>query len=182
MIKTWWDQARVRASSQKFKVRFIVGALIAVLVLTEPRAEHYGDRIQWVLPTVALGCTVVNGTAAEYLGRFLIFEVILQGFKNGLGDAPINQRPSGGDRGFPSGHTSAAVFGASNLVSECIEKNYWVKAAVIVAAGFVGSSRIEAEKHNIWQVLAGVFLGLMTERAFRGRPLFARFRKKAKKT
>ncbi len=182
MIPTQFSSIFVLLRSQATKVRIVVIALLAVLVLTEPRAERYGDRYQWVLPTLALGCSAVNGTAVEYFGRFLMMEVILHGSKNGLGDRPINTRPNGNDRGFPSGHTTAAVFGASSLVSECIEKNPWVKTAVIVAAGFTGASRIEAEKHDIWQVLAGVILGLLTERAFRGKPIFARFRKKVNET
>ncbi len=146
----------------------IILVVLALTVLfTPPVAERYGDRLQVALPLLALGCAVVTGGAGEYLIRFVALEVVVHGSKNGLGDMAINQRPSGGIHGFPSGHSAAASFGASALVHECIQKSPIVKAVAIIAAGFVGASRIEAEKHNIWQVLVGIITGYVIERAFR---------------
>lgn len=94
--------------------------------------------------------------------------VVTHGSKAALGDAPINQRPSGGDKGFPSAHTAAAAFGASSLVNDCISTHPTAKAVTVIAAAFVGASRIDARKHDIWQVLAGGLLGWGADRAVRG--------------
>lgn len=154
--------------SQRFKIPAIM-AVIALTVLMSLRdTERLGDRLQFALPILGLGCAAVNGTWGEYVVRFVGLEVILHSSKNGLGTLPINQRPDGGIRGFPSGHTTAAVYGASALLRECIEGNWAVKTTIILAAAFVGGSRIEAERHTTWQVLFGALLGLFCDRAARG--------------
>lgn len=141
--------------------------LALTILFTEPVAERYGDRLQVALPLLALGCSVVTGGAGEYLIRLATLEIVVHGSKAALGDLPMNQRPNGSGKGFPSGHTAAAAFGASALLHECIQKSPVVKAVVVISAGFVGASRIEAEKHNIWQVLAGVLTGYIIDRALR---------------
>ncbi|EBA02604.1 Phosphoesterase, PA-phosphatase related protein [Rhodobacterales bacterium HTCC2150] len=157
--------------SSKISQRSIKISIILILILTvlvsEKRAERYGDNFQIVLPLMALGCNVVNGSAGEYFVRYLGMFFTTHGFKRGLGEIPLNTRPNGKTHGFPSGHTSTAVFGASSLVSDCITSSPIVKGVVIVTAGFVGASRIESENHNIWQVLAGVLVGWFWDRAAR---------------
>lgn len=145
----------------------VLAGLLAVLLMSGPLAERWGDRFQIALPLLGLGCTVLTGGTGEYLARFAVMELAVHGTKQGLGAVPINQRPGGGLQGFPSGHTAAATFGASALLHECIRSSLPVQAAVVIAAGFTGASRIEAERHTIWQVLAGVLVGWLTERAFR---------------
>ncbi len=145
----------------------VIVVLLLVVVLTKPDAEKYGDHLQYALPSLAWGCEIAEGRGKEYFLRFLVMEGILHGSKQGLGDIPLNTRPNGGDEGFPSGHTTAAVFGASALVQECLKNRPVVQMLVITAGGYVGASRIEAGKHDIWQVLAGVFLGWFCERFLR---------------
>lgn len=145
----------------------ILLVLAATLLLTPPLSERYGDNLQIALPLLGLGCSVLTGGAGEYLLRFVVLEVGIHGPKTALGTAEINARPGGGYKGFPSGHTAAATFGASALVHNCISNSPVTKAVVIIGAGFTGASRIEAEKHNIWQVLAGVLLGWGCERLLR---------------
>lgn len=146
-------------------VAVVLGLTVAA---TERRAESYGDALQVALPLLAWGCEAANGRAGEFFLRFLVMFTAAHGSKNLLGDAPINIRPTGNDEGMPSAHASAAVLGASALVHDCLRGNPVVQGAVIVSAAFVGSSRIEAEKHDIWQVLAGALLGLVCDRALRG--------------
>jgi len=155
--------------STLFRVRkaVILGVLAATLLFTAPVAERYGDRLQIVLPVLALGCSVLTGSVGEYMVRLVGLEVVVHSTKLGLGERPINQRPDGGYKGFPSGHTAAASFGASALVHECIGKSPFVKGVVILGAAFTGASRIEADKHNIWQVLAGALTGWGIDRVLR---------------
>jgi hypothetical protein len=54
------------------------------------------------------------------------------------------------------------------MVSDCLAGQPVAQAVSVLAAGFVGASRIEAGAHDIWQVLAGIVLGLVCDRAFRG--------------
>ncbi|RMH43093.1 MAG: phosphatase PAP2 family protein [Alphaproteobacteria bacterium] len=146
----------------------IVLVVIALVVATTERsAERYGDRLQVALPLMAWGCEALNGHAAEYLLRYVVMFTAAHGSKRLLGDAPFNIRPDGGGHGMPSAHTSTAVLGASSLVQECLVGHPFVQGVTIISAGFVGASRIEAERHDIWQVLAGALLGWGVDRAFR---------------
>ena len=145
----------------------VIVALFLVIAITKPDPEKYGDHLQYALPTLAWACEIADGRGREYFARFLVMEAVLHGSKQGLGRAAINIRPNGGDEGFPSGHTTAAVFGASALVHNCLKNRPVAQMLVITAAGFTGASRIEAGKHDIWQVLAGVFLGWFCERFLR---------------
>lgn len=159
------------------RAQVIALVLALVVVVTPPSARIHGDRLQVALPLLAWACAGSTGRQAanEFFLRYLTMVAITQSAKRGLGDAPINRRPSGSLQGFPSGHMSTAVLGASALVHECLRNAPGVAAGVIVAAGLVGASRIEAGKHDIWQVLAGAILGLVCERAFR-KPSAARNR------
>jgi|GEM_PF-3720029 len=97
--------------------------------------------------------------ACAIRGRYLLLEAAIKGPKFGLGDAPINQRPSGGGHGFPSGHTAATSFGATALVMGCLRDSPGAQALAVLSAGFVGGSRIDAD---------------LTGRTARDRPGYAR--------
>ena len=155
----------------RFKLIVVTVTLALTALLSAPRGvEKIGDNLQIALPLLGWGCSIINGQGADYFVRFLTLNVFIHGSKQGLGYAEINMRPNGGDEGFPSGHTSAAAFGASNLIYMCVQKNHWVQGAVLISAAFVGGSRVEANKHDMWQVLAGMFLGWLTDRLFRKTP------------
>lgn len=143
-------------------------AVLAFAVLNGPgNARQIGDRLQIALPSIAFACSVLNGSGGEYALRFATMMIVAHGSKHGLGQAPINIRPNGADLGFPSAHTSAAVIGASSIVHDCVTGNPVVKAVVVISAGFVGASRIDSDRHDIWQVLAGALLGWGCDRALR---------------
>lgn len=141
--------------------------LVLSLLATRPGAERYGDNLQIALPLAGLGCAALTGNAGPYFARFAGMWLTLHATKRGLGDRQINERPGGGHQGFPSGHTAAAAFGAAALAQECVAHAPLLRTAVVVAAGYVGASRIEARRHDIWQVLAGVILALAFHGGFR---------------
>ena len=155
--------------SYPWRIRAILGVLALVVCLSpwDRDGEGIGDNLQIALPLLAWGCEAMNGNGPEYLLRYVAMWTTLHGTKQALGHAEINQRPNGGIHGFPSGHTSTAVFGASSLVQSCIGEQPIVKGVIITAAAFVGTSRVESNWHDIWQVLAGVGLGWVSDRAFR---------------
>ncbi len=144
-----------------------IGATLWVLAAVTGPAERLGDRIQIALPLMAGACAATKGALAEQVGRFAGSMVVVHGLKNGLGDAPLNQRPNGRDRGFPSGHTAAAAFGASYLVRECATLLPYAGPAAVLAAGFVGGSRLDANRHDLPQVMAGAVVGIGFDIGFR---------------
>ncbi|MBW6506501.1 MAG: phosphatase PAP2 family protein [Rhodobacteraceae bacterium] len=159
--------AAARRLSMRSRVAIIMVALALVVAATPRSVERYGDNLQIALPILAIGCSALNGEVGQYLGRYVVMFVGLHGTKIALGDAEINHRPNGGLKGFPSGHTATAAFGASALVQSCITGNPVAKTVVILAAAFTGASRIEAGAHNIWQVLAGAIWGIFCDRFLR---------------
>lgn len=166
--------ARLRAGmGLRQRAVAVLAALALTIALTERDVERYGDNIQIALPLVAWGCAALNGSAAEYAWRFIGTMAAVHTIKRASGDAEWTQRPGGGLQGMPSGHTAAAAFGASSLVHECVRATPVVGGVVVIAAGFVGVSRVEAEKHDAWQVLWGGIFGWAGERVLR-RPGSAR--------
>lgn len=148
-------------------VHLVLGLIVATLVMTEPSVRRYGDNLQIALPLLAWGCSATSGGGKEFAVRFVTMLGITHGSKAILGDASLNLRPNGGDKGFPSGHTAAAAFGASSLVHDCLRKNPVAQGIVLLSAAFVGGSRIEVRAHTIWQVLAGGLLGWGADRLLR---------------
>ena len=164
-----------------WKARAVMAVLILVFAFGGRDVEKIGDDLQIALPVLALGCALTNGQAVDFLARYAVQLAVVHGSKRGLGEAALNQRPSGKSKGMPSGHMATAALGASNLVYECVAQNPWVKGAVILSAGFVGGTRLEADAHDIWQVMAGVLVGWLVDRAFRKltlRAMFARLKSK----
>lgn len=134
-------------------------AFVVTVVLSGFNPERIGDRVQIALPLAGLVCAASQGQGPTYVGRYLLLETGIKGSKWGLGDVPINRRPNGSLQGFPSGHTAAASFGAVALARSCLAQSPTAQAMAILAAGFTGVSRVEAHKHNIWQVFAGAAWG-----------------------
>lgn len=142
--------------------------LVIVLVIAfgvGRQTERIGDRLQVVLPVIALGCAVADGRGVQFFGRYLLLEAGIKFPKFLLGDLPMNQRPDGGSQGFPSGHTAVATFGATSLAATCMSNSKVAQGVVLSSAAFVGGSRVEAGKHTLWQALAGGIWGWFAQAA-----------------
>ena len=129
--------------------------------------EVAGDYLQYILPISGAVCSFGRSAFSDYAIRFTVHLGLVHGPKNLLGETPMNIRPHGGDKGFPSGHTAAAFYGASYLARECVNKSPWGQAAVFGAAMFTGGSRIEAGAHFLFQVMFGALVGFGADRLFR---------------
>ncbi len=149
------------------RAQAVLAVLALVVVLSPREVERYGDTLQVALPVLALGCEIADGRALAFAARYGVQFIGLHATKRALGDAEIAQRPRGGLEGFPSGHTSTATFGAATLVQSCLTGSPIAQSAVILAAGFTGTSRVAVGAHDIWQVLAGAIWGLICALAFR---------------
>ena len=121
--------------------------------------EKAGDIIQIAVPALAFASTFYvddpEGRPQFYQSfgaNLLATQVLKRTVKK--------QRPDNSDnKSFPSGHTSAAFQGAS-----FIHFRYGFKYAIpaYVAAGFVGYSRIDANKHDYVDIFTGAALGILT--------------------
>lgn len=144
---------------RKFALALVLGVAALVVMISGRDAEKLGDSLQIALPLFALACAATSGQTVQFFGRYLLLETAIKTPKFTLGDAAINQRPHGGSKGFPSGHTAAASFGATALVQGCLKSSPPAQAVAIMGAGFTGTSRVDAGAHTIWQVLAGAIIG-----------------------
>ncbi len=147
-----------------FLISIIIGAVVVFAVA--PKTERMGDRLQFAVPIAGLICAFDLKEAGSYFTRFAAGLSTVHLFKNALPDSGINLRPDGHNYGFPSGHTFSASFGASYIVRQCASKIPYIGTIAVLAAGFTASSRVDAEKHNPWQVLFGAIFALIFDRAF----------------
>ena len=126
---------------------------------TVPDNRRLGSALQVVLPLVALGCAAARGKTVESLGRFAVLQAGVKGSKHLFGEIPISHRPDGSTKGFPSGHTAVATFGAAQMIRHCAPLHPVTNAAALAAAAFTGGSRIESGRHSLWQTMAGAVWG-----------------------
>ncbi len=98
---------------------------------------------------------VINQVATEVLKRLLN--------NVSVGGTRLGERPDGGDKNFPSGHTSASFAGAWQ-----IQKRYGIKysAVPLIIASFVGYSRVDEKRHTVAGMLAGALVGIASAEFF----------------
>lgn len=119
--------------------------------------ETAGDVFLFAVPAVAFGTTLIlkdKKGSWQFTKGFLANAVITYGLKVAL-NKPRPQ--NNGDNAFPSGHTSTTFQGAS-----FIHRRFGFKYSIpaYLAAGFTAFSRIDAQKHDGWDILAGAAVGI----------------------
>mgnify|MGYP003635258066 FL=1 len=119
--------------------------------------ETAGDVLLFALPATALTTSL---TIKDYEGtwQFAKGALLNQAVTIGLKYATGKSRPyNNGERAFPSGHTSTTFQSAA-----FIQKRYGWKYGIpaYALAGFTGYSRINAQMHDGWDVLAGAIIGI----------------------
>lgn len=119
--------------------------------------ETAGDIVAVAIPAIAYGSTYYMDDPEgrdQFYKSFATNAVVTYGLKK----AVDKERPDHSDNdSFPSGHTSVAFQGAS-----FIHKRYGLEYSIpaYIGATFVGYSRVEADKHDTTDVLAGAALGV----------------------
>ena len=116
--------------------------------------------MKYGLPLAAAVCAVEEDRAEDFIVRGLVQTALVWGLKEVFADAPFARRPSGEGKGFPSGHTAAAFFGASDLAGKCFKDDVGAGMALYGAAGLTGASRIHAGEHTVDQVMTGGLIGI----------------------
>lgn len=120
--------------------------------------EKAGDAIQIALPALALGSTFLVDDPdgrMQFYKSFASNLAVTHTLKYAVG----KERPDGSNnKSFPSGHTSASFQAAS-----FVHFRYGFKYAIpgYIAAGVVGYSRVDADKHDYIDVLGGAALGIL---------------------
>lgn len=125
--------------------------------------ETTGDIIQIALPSMAFVSTFIwqsnDKPYFQFAKSFALTHIVSQSTKRIVN----KERPNGGNYSFPSGHTAAAFQGAAFL-----QKRYGWEVGIpsYALAGFVGWSRVYANKHDWWDVAAGAALGTCSSYLF----------------
>jgi membrane-associated phospholipid phosphatase len=119
--------------------------------------EATGDVLLFAMPATALTSSLVikdyEGTW-QFAKGFAMNQVISIGLKHAIN----KRRPfNNGDYAFPSGHTSTA-FQSAAFIQKRYGWHYGIPAYAL--AGFTGFSRINAKRHDGWDVLAGALVGI----------------------
>ncbi|WP_289047402.1 phosphatase PAP2 family protein [uncultured Psychrobacter sp.] len=116
-----------------------------------------GDVLAFAIPTAAYGSTYYMDDKEgrqQFYYSFATNVATTQVLKSVID----KERPNGRDEdSFPSGHTSMAFQGAS-----FIHKRYGLEYSIpaYIGAGFVAYSRVEADEHDVADVVAGAALGI----------------------
>jgi len=128
----------------------ILQAEVLVTALATPSGE---DPKEWV-SSKAKGLSVELGA-----------DLVTAGVTEGLKSATNDERPSGGNKSFPSGHTSNAFTNVAlaNRNLQYIEMSDNLRIALDVGnwllASATGWARIEADAHWLTDVFAGAAIG-----------------------
>ncbi len=145
--------------------RLACAAALMQFAATAPAAadedtwDDVGTGVRWALVGAALAAPAVQGDwkgELQAIGSIGAATLVTTGLKETIS----KERPDGSDnRSFPSGHTSSSFAAAATL-----HNRYGWKTGLpaFALASFVGASRIEAEKHDVVDVLAGAALGSLS--------------------
>lgn len=158
-----------RALARLFSTLLIIAIAMSLWGYARGDVRKMGDLVQYSLPLGAWACAIAKGEGRQAFGRFLVLQTGIDGSKWALGETPINIRPGGQANGFPSGHTSAAAFGAVAMARSCLRDSIPAQVVVYLLAGFTGSSRVESQRHTSWQVVAGGAWGWLANGAWLSR-------------
>lgn len=154
------DTKRPRGTKED---RMKIAAPLCAITLALPAAadpfENFGTAMKYGLPLAAAACAVDQDRVEDFVIRGALQAIIVLGMKHYFDGQPISRRPSGEGEGFPSGHTAAAFFGASDLAGKCFDDQPEAGALAYGAAGLTGWSRVHAGEHTPQQVWTGALIG-----------------------
>jgi len=151
-----------------FKLRFYVLILLVFLGTTnsfgqKSTIQTSGDIILYALPASAITTTLLlkdhEGTE-QFAEGFFLNQIITHSLKTIV----KKERPDGdGFDSFPSGHTST-TFQSASFIQRRYGWKYGIPAYLL--AGWTGYSRIEADRHDLTDVLTGAAIGIASSYLF----------------
>ena len=151
-----------------FKLRTYVLILLISLYTTgsysqSSAIETSGDILLYTLPATALTTTLLikdyEGTE-QFAEGFFLNQIITFSIKGIV----KKERPEGdGFDSFPSGHTST-TFQSAAFIQRRYGWKYGIPAYLL--AGWTGYSRIDADRHDVADVLTGAVIGIASSYLF----------------
>ncbi|AZQ11581.1 phosphatase PAP2 family protein [Shewanella khirikhana] len=133
--------------------------LLSFVTQAKDSLETSGDALHYLLPATALGATLFYEEGNEGSWQLIKAAVAGRVITEGLKYTVEKERPDGsGDDAFPSGHT-ADTFMAATFIHQRYGWEYGVPAYAL--ASYVGYTRIESDRHEIEDVLAGAAIGVL---------------------
>ncbi|MFC3168595.1 phosphatase PAP2 family protein [Paracoccus fontiphilus] len=121
--------------------------------------EDFGTAMKFGLPLAAAACAARDDRLEDFAVRGALQAVLVLGLKTWLDGTPVSVRPSGEGKGFPSGHSAAAAFGAADLAGKCFPDDPAAGIGLYGVAGLAAASRVHAGEHTAQQVLTGALIG-----------------------
>jgi len=152
------NQSKVSGFTLKALLIFICIQLCCKTVFSQNETvKTSGDVILFALPIAAVGSTLIHkdkkGTW-QFAKGFLVNGVVSYGLKAII----IKERPDGSNsNSFPSGHTSI-TFQSASFIQRRYGWKYGIPAYIL--SSFTGYSRLNADKHDIVDILAGAVIGV----------------------
>lgn len=159
-----WRLAQVTLQALLHRSPDVLGLAFVAVLATSATPAWAGDGT-WrdignvgrdVLVVAALGVPLARGDTAGALqagGSLGSAEIVSLGLKEAFPET----RPDGSDRkSFPSGHTAISFASAATLQNRY---GWKVGLPAQVLAAMVGVSRVNADKHHWYDVLAGAGIG-----------------------
>jgi len=143
-------------------------SLLAALIVTSGPAyasdaiETAGTVFSAALPAAGGGLCLLHEDREGAL-QLLESSALTLGVTYALKYTVDEDRPDGGKHSFPSGHTSIS-FSAAEFMRSRYGWDYGLPAYSL--AGFVGYSRVEADRHHVHDVLAGAAVGVLSSMLF----------------
>ncbi|WP_410219385.1 phosphatase PAP2 family protein [Paracoccus sp. (in: a-proteobacteria)] len=122
--------------------------------------EEFGTAMKYGLPLAAAVCAADQDRLEDFALRGAVQAVVVLGLKSLFDNSSLGQRPTGQGRGFPSGHSAAAGFGAADLAGKCWKDEPPLGVAAYGAAGLTAYSRVHAGEHTSAQVMSGAVIGI----------------------
>lgn len=147
-------------AARRLGIAVCLGLLLGlpVGVSAADAVETSGHVLRAALPAAALALTFRRDDAPgrrELYRSFAANVVATWALKHAIDQ----RRPDGDGLGFPSGHASMAFQSAAFLHRRYGAADAW---PAYLLAGYVGWTRIEADRHDLGDVLGGAALGVVT--------------------
>jgi membrane-associated phospholipid phosphatase len=127
---------------------------------------HVEDYLEYAPLAVVYGLNALGVKGKNNFGNrtaiviksLLLNDLIVSSLKTWVGE----ERPNGGSRSFPSGHTSVAFALAQFMHHEYGDKSVWYSVGAYSCATAVGMLRVVGNAHWISDVVAGAGFGMMS--------------------
>lgn len=125
---------------------------------------NFGDYLQYVPAATVLGLKVAGVKGRTTWGRFLsegaMSAALTIGLSQGLKYLTARERPNGGPRSFPSGHTVTAFASATIMHHEYGWRSPWYSIGGYSLAMLTAVQRVATGWHYMSDTMAGIALGI----------------------